>query len=548
MEPIRNPNAAESARAFLTRIKHLHGADAITDGMQVAAHMRCTSGVQRIVHGIVFPRSHDQVVAVVELARECRVPLYPVSTGNNWGYGSANPVLDGCVVVNLSRMTGIELDEELGLATLEPGVTQGQLAARLAKASRAFLVPTSGAGPSGSILGNALERGYGITPLSDHFGALTSLRAVLPEGETYVSPLTELGAPGAGRAFKWGLGPYLDGLFSQGAFGIVTAGTFALAPRPDRIEAFLFGIDHDDRLEGLVEAVRSIVGALPGTVGGVNLMNARRVLAMVAPFPSERVDPNGLIPEAILKALRKQHGVKAWTGFGTLYGTTRVVRAARAEIRSRLRRSASRLVFVTPGRADRLARIVQRIPPLYRRVGGTLETLRSSLELVAGIPNETALPLAYWKRPNRRERGRELNPARDGCGLIWYAPLVEMTPTRVRRYVNLVDRLLPAHGIEPLITLTSVSDRCFSSTVPLLFDAGSPGARASAQGAYAALLDAGRDEGFLPYRVGVQTMEWLTRLGAPHWKLVAKLKASVDPLGIVSPGRYCPHENRAGEN
>ena len=57
---------------------------------------------------------------------------------------------------------------------------------------------------------------------------------------------------------------------------------------------------------------------------------------------------------------------------------------------------------------------------------------------------------------------------------------------------------------------------------------------------YAALLDAGLDEGFAPYRVGVQTMEWLMRHGGDHWKLVAKLKAAVDPLGIVSPGRYYP--------
>jgi FAD/FMN-containing dehydrogenase len=463
-----------------------------------------------------------------------------VSIGNNWGYGSANPVVDGCVVVSLSRMNRIELDEELGLATLEPGVTQGQLAARLATAGRKFLVPTTGAGPSGSILGNALERGYGITPLADHFGALTSLKAVLPDGETYASPLGELGAPGAGKAFKWGLGPYLDGLFSQGAFGIVTEATFALARRPERVAAFLFGVDREDRLSELVEAVREIVAALPGAVGGVNLMNARRVLAMVAPFPSAEVGPDGLIPEPLLRELCRRHQVMPWTGFGTLYGTDRVVRAARREIRSRLRRHASRLIFVTPGRVDRLRRIVRWIPSLDRRLGGMLGTLRSSLELVAGIPNETALPLAYWKRSGGRDRDRELNPARDGCGLIWYAPLVEMKGARVRQYVDLVTRLLPRHGVEPLITLTSLSERCFSSTVPILFDADSGPATASAQRCYAALLDAGRGEGFLPYRVGVQTMEWLMRQGGDHWTLVAKLKAAVDPLGIVSPGRYSP--------
>jgi FAD/FMN-containing dehydrogenase len=439
----------------------------------------------------------------------------------------------------------LDFDDESGVVALEPGVTQGQLAAFLAKTSRRFLVPTTGAGPSGSIVGNALERGYGITPVSDHFGALMSLQVVMPDGSTYASPLGQLGAPNAGGAFKWGLGPYLDGLFTQGAFGIVTRGTFALARRPERIEAFLFGVDREDRLEELVEAVRDIVAVLPGTVGGVNLMNARRVLAMVSPFPHDRVGADGLIPESLVKELCRRNQVTPWTGFGTLYGTRRMVRGARSEIKSRLHHVVSRLIFVTPERADRLARIARWIPPLHRRVGGTLKTLQSSLELVAGIPNETALPLAYWKRPGGRPGERKLNPARDGCGLIWYAPLVEMKGARVRQYVDLVTRVLPARGIEPLITLTSLSDRCFSSTVPILFDASSEHATASAQGAYSALLDAGLGEGFVPYRVGVQTMDWLMHHAGDHWELVTKLKAAVDPLGIISPGRYSPPPSSA---
>ena len=63
-----------------------------------------------------------------------------------------------------------------------------------------------------------------------------------------------------------------------------------------------------------------------------------------------------------------------------------------------------------------------------------------------------------------------MDPARDGCGLIWYSPLVPMNPDRVSRYVDMVENICVAHGIEPLITLTSLSNRCFDSSVPLLFD------------------------------------------------------------------------------
>ena len=85
-----------------------------------------------------------------------------------------------------------------------------------------FLVPVTGAGPSCSLLGNALERGYGITPHSDHFAAVTALRAVLPSGEIYQSAIAEAGGKDVDYAYKWGVGPYLDGIFTQSSLGIVT--------------------------------------------------------------------------------------------------------------------------------------------------------------------------------------------------------------------------------------------------------------------------------------------------------------------------------------
>ena len=79
-----------------------------------------------------------------------------------------------------------------------------------------------------------LERGYGITPYADHFAAVTALEAVLPDGRIYRSALSELGGATVDRAYKWGIGPYIDGLFAQGNFAVVTNMTIALAPRPVR--------------------------------------------------------------------------------------------------------------------------------------------------------------------------------------------------------------------------------------------------------------------------------------------------------------------------
>ncbi len=502
----------------------------------------CTTGIERAIPAALQPKSVDDVRALVTIAGEHAVPLYPVSTGNNWGYGTAVPAGDGCVVVDLSGLDRIvEMDPQAGLVTIEPGVTQQQLSDFLKANALPFLVPVTGAGPHCSLVGNALERGYGITPYADHFAAVTAIEAILPDGRLYRSALSEHGGQAIDRAYKWGIGPYLDGLFAQAGLGVVTQMTIALAPRPERIEGFLFAVDHDSGLEPAVTAVQQVLRALGGVIGSVNLMNTHRVLAMTAPYPSDRAEAEGALPAAVVADLAVSYRVAAWTGFGALYGDPGVVKAARRAIRKILRPAVRGLRFVTPSAAAAIDRWLGRMPGVRgNRLARRARTLASAMQLIAGEPSQVALRLAYWRAGVAPDPGAALDPAADGCGLIWYSPLVPLSPPRVRRYVAMVGDVCARHGIEPLITLTSLSDRCFDSSVPLLFDRRDAAATRRAQACYLALLEAGKDEGFLPYRVGVQAMDWLVRPGSPYWDMVAAVKSAVDPLGIIAPGRYGP--------
>jgi 4-cresol dehydrogenase (hydroxylating) flavoprotein subunit len=253
----------------------------------------------------------------------------------------------------------------------------------------------------------------------------------------------------------------------------------------------------------------------------------------------------GIIPEAVLARLKARHRVPAWTVFGTLYGTRRIVAAAQKEVRKALsplmsRRAASALIFISPERANALSRAVQKVPFVREGLGRSLATRSSSMVIVSGRPNQTALPLAYWRSGRRLDPAVQLDPGRDGCGLIWYAPLVEMKPDVVRRFVDMVIDVMSTHHLEPLVTLTSVSERCFVSSVPLLFDLASREETNGAHECLAALLEAGAVRGFLPYRVGGQSMEWLMNRAREHWQFVSNLKQAIDPNGIMSPGRYVP--------
>jgi FAD/FMN-containing dehydrogenase len=516
------------------------GPDAVlAAGAAQARYGRDTTGANRSLPAAVLVTQARQLPGIMRTASRHKVAVHPISTGNNWGYGSSLPAGDNCVLLDLSGMRRIlDFDPEMGVVSVEPGVTQGMLSEWLERHGHPFMVPVTGAGPNCSLLGNALERGYGVTPHADHFAAVTDLEAVLADGSIYRTALHEAGGPELARLFKWGIGAYSAGLFTQSGLGVVTRISIMLVRRPQAVKVCLFSLADDSLLEEAVARVHRLLSSLPGTVGGLNLMNRHRVLAMAAPYPFKDLDPDGLMPPQLVERLGKQYQVAPWTGFGTLYGTQRMVAAAQREIRETLRGIASRLLFLSPGNARTLSRVSRLLPgAMKQRMGSTARTLASSLELVAGRPNETALPLAYWRSPHARSHA-ERDPARDGCGLLWYAPLVPMRSGTARAYVNMVHRVTRAHGMEPLVTFTSISDKLFDSTVPLLFDPTSEKGQEQARACFDTLLAAGREIGVFPYRVGIDAMPALAALQPHSQAFHARLRDALDPGHILSPGRY----------
>jgi len=537
MTSIREACTGDDLDRALEEFRNIVGAQFVQTGADAARRGTSTIGVARDVPAVVLPGSEEEVVAIVRAALRHRTPLYPVSTGKNWGYGCATPTAEGCIVVELSRMRRLSVDPVLGTATLEPGVTTGQLWATLKEESLPFMVPVTGAGPTTSIVGNALERGYGVTPHADHFGAVMSLNAVLPNGELFRPALAELGGEAIDRAHKWGVGPYLDGLFSQGAFGIVTEMTISLARRPPVIEAFIFELDSETAVGPIVDAIRDLVQTSGVTIGGINLLNRRRLLSMTAPYPAG-IRPGSVLGRAEIDALGAELGLPRWLGFGGIYGHGSVVRAVRSVVRRRLARHCRRLIFFSESRARLATSVTQWLPgQLGRRLRLRADKLSELLQVLAGRPLETALQLAYWRHGVPSAPGAALDPSRDGCGLIWYAPLVPMRGDAVRDFVALVEDTCPRFGIEPLITLTTVSHGAFDSTIPILFDRRTEAARA--QDCYEALLHEGRRRGFLPYRLGIHAMNFFAEgPDAPYRRVIEALKRALDPAGIISPGRY----------
>ncbi|GMV82896.1 MAG: hypothetical protein AMXMBFR7_40800 [Planctomycetota bacterium] len=431
------------------------------------------------------------------------------------------------------------MDPELGLVTVEPGVTQGQLAEYLDARNLPYLVPVTGAGPDASLLGNVLERGYGITPYPDHFAAVTSLEAVLPDGSLYTPTLAAAGCERADRAYRWGLGPYLNGLFTQFGLGIVTQVTLALAPRPERVEAFFFSLPRGADLGSAAARLRDLLRRCGSTVSALNLMNARRILSMFEPYPTARVPDGGTMPQALVDELMSPYGKASWLGVGCLYGTHRTVRAAKAEIRRLLHGWSSRPWFVTPAQACTARKWAERLPLLKNSgFARRLQRLDETLRIMNGRPSSVALRLAYWRSRHAPDAHVHMNPSRDGSGLLWYSPLVPLGAADLDSFAAFVERTCLAHGIEPLITLTTLSDRCCDSTIPLLFRRDDPAEAERAHACYEALLKQGLVLGFPPYRLPVHAMPLMVKSAQTCWRMSRSIKQALDPQNIMAPGRY----------
>ncbi|MER5886135.1 FAD-dependent oxidoreductase [Streptomyces sp. NPDC001941] len=183
----------------------------------------------RLLTGVLRPRTPGEVADEVRAAAaHGGPPLHPVSTGRNWGLGSRSPVRDDTTLLDLAALDRVrDVDTERGYAVIEPGVTQGALAALLQGTAR-ILNPT-GASQHTSVIGNLLERGVGL-----HRGRaddLAGLEAVLADGTVVRTGWWPDGG-GAAVVQPHGRGPSLNHLLTQSHLAAVTAAVVRLLPRP----------------------------------------------------------------------------------------------------------------------------------------------------------------------------------------------------------------------------------------------------------------------------------------------------------------------------
>src|SRR5262245_64996556 len=94
------PGLSGALREWVTA---LGGAHVIQTPETLHEASTATFATQAQVQAIVRPGNRAEVQRCVEIANRFLVPIYPISSGKNWGYGSRVPPRDG-VLLDLARL------------------------------------------------------------------------------------------------------------------------------------------------------------------------------------------------------------------------------------------------------------------------------------------------------------------------------------------------------------------------------------------------------------------------------------------------------------
>ena len=445
----------------------------------------------------------QQIQGIVRICNEHEIPIYPISTGRNFGYGSAAPVQRGQVILDLKKMNRIlEVDAEMCYALVEPGVTYQQLYDYIEENGLplmlSFPAPSAIAGP----VGNTMDRGVGYTPYGEHFMMQCGMEVVLANGDVYRTGMGGVEGNNTWQIFKWGYGPTLDGMFTQSNYGITTKLGFWLMPKPPVFKPFEIVFDNEEDIVEIVDILRPlrISGVIPNAVVIANVLwEAGSAHLRRSDYTAEP----GHTPDEILLRIREDTGIGAWNLYAALYGTREQV-----DVNWRIVTDA----FERLGKG----RIVT------QEEAGDTQPFKYRAELMSGVPNLQEFGLYNW---------------RGGGGSMWFAPVSEARGSECEKQARLAKEILHKHGLDYVAEFI-VGPRDMHHVIDVLFDRTDVDEVQRADACFNELLDEFEKEGYAVYRVATRFQERVARsYGQVKRDVEHAIKRALDPNNILAPGR-----------
>ncbi|KAF2015130.1 vanillyl alcohol oxidase [Aaosphaeria arxii CBS 175.79] len=465
-----------------------------------------------VCSAVAYPGSTGEVQVVVRWANKYAIPIYPISMGRNVGYGGTAPRVPGSIVVDLGKRMNkiLNIDAENASCVVEPGVSYFALYEEVQRRKLPLWIDTPDLG-GGSVLGNAIDRGVGYTPMGDHFACHCGMEIVLPNGEILRTGMGAMpGKNGADnptwQSFQPAYGPYSDGIFSQSNFGIVCQMGFWLMHETGH-QSYMITFPSEEDFPDIVEAIRPlaqkrILGNIP------QLRHVVQELNVTGLPKSHWYAGSSPIPRDIIQkhAAQLPCGDCSWVFYGTQYGDETSIETQLDIIRSAFANIPGSRFFLPSDLPDD-------------------HYIHSRALVCSGVPILRELDWLNWK-PNAAH--------------LFFSPI---TPTRgadakIVHDINI--RLHKKYGFDLFPTLC-VAGREMHYITNIIYDRSSNDEKRRVAGLMRELIAETAREGYGEYRTHVLFADQVA--GTYNWNNNAlmrfneTIKDALDPNGILAPGR-----------
>jgi 4-cresol dehydrogenase (hydroxylating) len=449
------------------------------------------------------PATVEELAAVLKIANRYRIPLWPTSMGKNFAYGTAAPRVRGTVVLDLKRMNRIlEISEELGYALVEPGVSFFDLKAELDRRQSGLWM----SGPShswGSVIGNALEHGVGYTPYGVHAEMICGMEVMLADGTLVRTGFGAIEGSQEWQCYKWPFGPAWDGLFTQSNFAIVTKMGIWLMPEPDEVAGVSIDVERREDLARLIDTLRPL--RLNDTINATyTLVNGWRQ-ATSGGQRSQLYTGSGAMPAQRVRELLQERGKGFWNVSFNLF--------------------------------DRRGAMDPR-----------LDAIRTGF--AAGLP-EAKITVTRWTKGQPKPAWVRQDTGLAALGVVDYlgspgghsdfAPLIAPIGARVEQVYAMIERRFQEFGFDPWLGAFGLGGRALVLVADMFYLRDDREMTDRCRRLFRQLCADTASIGVGLYRTHLTFMD--DGAAFNNWgdaalpRLNARLKAALDPNGILAPGK-----------
>jgi 4-cresol dehydrogenase (hydroxylating) len=452
----------------------------------------------------VAPEGVEEIHRVLEVARRYHIPLWTVSTGRNLAYGAAAPRKAGCIVLDLKRMNRIlEVNEKHAYAVVEPGVSYFDLYNHLQKIGSKLWIDCAAPG-WGGVMGNLMDRGVGYTPYGEHFMAQCGMQVILADGTVVETGMGSQPDSKAVQNYRYGRGPWVDGMFTMANYGIVTRLGIHLMPEPPGYRPYLVTFPEEEDIQQVTDIIRPLKLNLliPNAAVTVEL----NLEASISVSRAQYYSGEGPLPESVRQKMITDLNVGKWNFYGALYGPEKVMDNNWKVIEESFRQVKGAKFFFAEDKGDE--------PAFGYRA-----------KLMRGIPNMTEFGILNWV-PNGAHVG--------------FSPMAPVDgKTALEQYLSARD-LANEFGFDYTGEYI-VGWRDMHHIFVIFYSRDDEDQKSRVYELMNVMIDDAAKRGYGEYRTHLDFMD---RIAATYdWndgalaRLTDRLKDVLDPEGILSPGK-----------